>query len=66
MYVPDMIGEVFLPGECLSAEGALVRRLARVQVHVVGEMLLARERLRTIRALERSFARVLPVVRVYC
>lgn len=46
-----MIGEVLLPGEGLGAEGAAVRRLARVLAHVVREVLLARERLRAERAL---------------
>lgn len=60
-----MIGEMFLPSERLGAEGAAMRRFARVLPHVVGEVLLARERLRAERALVRRLARVLPDM-VYC
>lgn len=65
MNVPDVISEMLLPGEGFGAEGAFVRRLSGVQVHVVGEVLLARERLGAVRALERGLARVLPADKRY-
>lgn len=56
---------MLLAGVGLGAEGALVRRLPGVLVHVVGEVLLAGELLRAIRALERSLARMQSAVNTF-
>lgn len=57
-----MVGEMFLSSEGFSAEGAAMRRLARVLPHVVGEVLLAGERLRAERALVGRLPSMLPDV----
>lgn len=62
LHLPDMVGKMFLSREGFSAERAFVRSLSSVQVHVIREMLLAGERLRTERALERCFPGVFPVI----
>lgn len=59
IYIPNMINEMFLPGEALAAVGAGVRRHACVLPDVVVEMLLAREGPRAVRALVWRFSRVL-------
>lgn len=50
-------------GERLPADFALVRLLVRVDPHVVLEVALARERLATVRAVERPHPRVQLLVR---
>lgn len=55
---PDVVGQMFLSGVCLGAEGTLVGGLASMLMHVVGQVLLAGKLLRAIRALEWSLARM--------
>lgn len=54
-----MIGKMLLPRERLGAVGAAVWGLARMLPHMVRQVLLAGERLRTERALVGGFTSVL-------
>lgn len=62
---PDMIRKMLLPRERLGAVETLVGVVASVDVHVVVEVLLARERLRAESALERSLPGVLAARHVH-
>lgn len=59
VYIPNVVNEVFFPGEALAAVGAGVRRDAGVLPNVVVEMFLAREGPRAVRTLVWRFSRVL-------
>lgn len=56
---------MFFPGECFGAEWTFVRRLARMKVYVIRQVLFAGERLCTVCAFEWSLARVLSATKTF-